>query len=128
MHPSFKKYIPHLTAMAIFIAITLIHFYPLLFGKSLAQPDIVAGISTAHEINEYRRTQNNEALWTNSLFSGMPAYQISTKYPGNWLSAIDDIFHLHLPAPSGYIFLGFLGFFILLLCLDVTPWVALVGA
>ena len=58
------------------------------------------------------------------MFGGMPAYQVSTLYPGNWLSGLDKAFKLFLPHPGGYLFLYCLGFFILLLCLDVDPWLA----
>jgi hypothetical protein len=62
------------------------------------------------------------------MFGGMPAYQISTLYPGNWIGKLDNAFKLFIPLPAGYLFLYFLGFFILLLCLDVNPWLALVGS
>ncbi|MBS1637166.1 MAG: YfhO family protein [Bacteroidetes bacterium] len=123
-----KKLIPVLVAIAVFGIITLVQFSPLLGGKVLEQGDIVRYRGMSQEANEFRKTEHAEPLWTNSMFGGMPAYQVSTLYPGNWLGGIDKVFHLFLPHPSGYIFLCFLGFFILLLCLDVDPWLALVGS
>jgi hypothetical protein len=125
---NFKKYIPHFVAVIVFAIITLIQFSPLLSGKALEQGDIIRYKGMSQEVKEYRETNHNEALWTNSMFGGMPAYQVSTIYSGNLLKAVDDAFHLYLPHPSGYIFLCFIGFFILLLCLEIDPWLAIVGA
>jgi hypothetical protein len=125
---SIKKYLPHLAAIIVFALITLVQFSPLLSGKALEQGDIVRYKGMSQEVQDFRKTEHAEPLWTNSMFGGMPAYQVSTLYPGNWLGAIDNVFHLFLPHPSGYIFLCFIGFFILLLCLETDPWLALVGA
>ncbi len=125
---SFKKYLPHIAAVAIFAIVTLIQFSPLLSNKALEQGDIVRYIGMSKEVQAFRAETHSEALWTNSMFGGMPAYQVSVIYPGNWLSKIDEVFHLYLPRPSGFIFLCFAGFFILLLCLEINPWLALIGA
>lgn len=123
----FKKYIPHAAAIAIFAIITLIYFKPLLGGKELRQDDIARHKGMSKEIADYRVKNNTEPLWTNSMFGGMPAYQISTLYPGNWIGKLDNLFKLYIPLPAGYLFLYCLGFFILLICLDVNPWLALIG-
>lgn len=123
----YKKYLPHAVAIVVFAIITLIYFKPLLSGKELSQGDIARHKGMSKEIVDFRNTDKAEPLWTNSMFGGMPAYQISTKYPGNWLSFFDSLFKLFLPHPGGYLFLYCLGFFILLLCLDIMPWLALVG-
>jgi hypothetical protein len=81
------------------------------------------------EIQDFRaKTNGEEPLWTNSMFGGMPAYQISVIYHGNLLKYVNSILMLGLPHPAGYVFLYMLGFFILLLALEVDPWVAIVGA
>ncbi|MBI3519593.1 MAG: YfhO family protein [Bacteroidetes bacterium] len=123
-----KKYLPHFIAIVVFAIITLVQFSPLLSDKVLEQGDIVRYKGMSQEMTDFRKAEHSEALWTNSMFGGMPAYQVSTIYPGNWLGHIDKFFHLYLPHPSGYIFLCFIGFFILLLCLEVDPWLAIVGA
>ena len=125
---NFKKYLPYLVAIVIFAAINIIQFSPMFSGKTLMQGDIVRFKGMAQEATEFRNTEHSEALWTNSMFGGMPAYQISTQYPGNWLNKIDRVFHIYMPHPSGYVFLYFFGFFILLLCLKINPWLAIVGA
>lgn len=125
---SFKIYLPYLAAVTAFIVLTLVYFKPLLDGKELNQGDITRYKGMSKEAQDFRKAENAEPLWTNSMFGGMPAYQISVIYPGNWLSKIDKAFKLFLPHPSGYIFLCFLGFFILLLCLDIDPWLAIAGS
>ncbi|MFI5151036.1 MAG: YfhO family protein [Bacteroidia bacterium] len=126
----FKKIIPHIAAVLIFIAITLAYFNPLLGGKKqLQQGDIQHYQGMSKEIADYRaQTGGKEALWTNSMFGGMPAYQISVIYHGNLLKYVNNVLMLGLPHPSGYVFLYMLGFFILLLTLKVDPWLSIVGA
>ncbi len=125
---NFKKYIPYIVAIVVFATINIIQFSPIFSGKALVQGDIVRFKGMSQEATEFRNNEHSEPLWTNSMFSGMPAYQISTVYPGNWLGTIDKAFHIFLPHPAGYIFLYFVGFFILLLCLEINPWLAIVGS
>lgn len=129
MKPDFKKWIPYLAAIVLFAVLTLVYFKPLLSGKELKQDDIARHKGMSKEIVDFRASHSNEEpLWTNSMFGGMPAYQISTAHHGNLISKIDAAFKLYLPHPGGYLFLYFLGFFILLLCFEVNPWLAIAGA
>lgn len=124
---SLKNYLPHIAAVAIFAILTLVYFKPLLSGKELNQHDITQHKGMSKEIVDFRNSEHSEPLWTNSMFGGMPAFQISTLYSGNWLAPLDRAFKLYLPHPSGYVFLYFFGFFILLLCLGVDVWLAVIG-
>ena len=128
MNETYRKYLPYAVAVILFAVLTLIYFRPLLTGKELKQDDIARHRAMSKEIMDYREKHDAEPLWTNSMFGGMPAYQISTLYPGNWLGAVDQAMKLYLPHPGGYLFLYFLGFYILLLCLRVDPWIALAGS
>src|SRR5207302_11446565 len=84
---------------------------------------------TAQEISDFRKDHNGEeALWTNSMFGGMPAYQISVRVHNNLMKYVDTLFQLGLSFPMGYVFLYFIGFYIMLMCLRVNPWIALVGS
>jgi hypothetical protein len=125
---SFKKMLPYLAAVVIFLVITIVYFSPLLEGKQLLQSDIMNYKGAAKEIIDFREKTGTEPLWTNSMFSGMPAYQISAVYKGNQLSIIDKIMTLGLPHPANIVFLYFLGFFILLLVMKVDPWLAIAGS
>ncbi|NCA77124.1 MAG: hypothetical protein EOM90_12395 [Alphaproteobacteria bacterium] len=124
----FKKLAPYLAAVVIFLIITFAYLTPLLEGKRLMQSDIIHFQGMSKEIVDYRAKTGQEPLWTNSMFGGMPAYQISTKYTGNVLGYTDKILSLGLPHPANLVFLYFLGFFILLLVMGVNPWLSIVGA
>jgi len=120
--------VPIVSAILIFLAITVVYFSPVLEGKKLKQHDIAMFKGMSKEIVDHRETKGEEPLWTNSMFGGMPAWQISVKYNGNLMSYIDKVVTLWLPYPMSYVFLYFLGFFILMLVLRVNPWVGAVGA
>lgn len=129
MKPDFKKLLPVIVAIVAFAAISLIYFKPLLDGKKeIRQGDVNNYKGASKEISDYRKTHSDEPLWTNAMFGGMPAYQISAIYKGNVAEFIDKIFQLGLPHPAGMVFLYFIGFYILMLCLKVDPWIGIVGA
>ncbi|HRS54503.1 MAG TPA: hypothetical protein P5250_07325, partial [Bacteroidales bacterium] len=128
MQNKFKKYLPHFISLLIFLIISVIYFQPLFEGKVIRQGDIINYKGFSKEINDYREKYGEEPLWTNSLFGGMPAYQISVKYKGNLIQFIDKALQLWLPFPAGLLFLMLLGFFILMLVLDIDPWIAFAGA
>ena len=82
----------------------------------------------SQELSNYRELHNEEALWSNSMFGGMPAYQVSTEHNANLLRPILLVLRLGLPGAIGTLFLCFLGYYILGLCLRLGPWYSLVGA
>lgn len=125
---TFKKILPYLVAIALFIVIALVYFSPVLEGKKIRQSDIVNWKGMSKEVYDYRDKTGEEALWTNSMFGGMPAYQISVIYKGVLVKYVDKILKLGLPHPIDKVFLYFLGFFILLLILRVNPWLAVLGS
>mgnify|MGYP003987620045 FL=1 len=107
----FKRILPHLFAIGVFLALTLVYFSPLLQGKKLYQSDKVNFIGMSKEIKDHRADYGEEALWTNAMFSGMPAYQISVVYGANLVKHIDKLFQGFLPRPAGSVFLYLLGFY-----------------
>ena len=117
-----------MAAIFIFLAITIAYFSPVLEGKKLKQHDIAMFKGMSKEIVDHREATGEEPLWTNSMFGGMPAWQISVKYDGNLMSYIDKVVTLWLPYPASYVFLYFFGFFILMLVLKVDPWIGIIGA
>ena len=125
---SFKKVAPYLAAILLFIVITFTFFSPLLEGKRIFQSDIAQFLGMSKEIVDYRSVTGQEPLWTNSMFGGMPAYQISTNYTSNLVGYLDNILTLGLPHPANLVFLYFLGFFFLLLVMKVDPWLSIAGA
>ncbi len=127
---NFKKLFPHLIAIVSFLIIIVIYFNPVFFkGKEIRQGDIINFNGVSKEISDFRKDHpGEEPLWTNSVFGGMPAYQISVYYPSNLIRYVDKAFLLNLPYPGGMVFLYFIGFYILLMCLRVNPWLAIIGA
>lgn len=123
-----KQFVPHLVVVLIILVVILAYFSPLLEGKRLKQSDITQWKGMSKEITDFREKTGEEALWTNSMFGGMPAYQISVQYKGNLIRFIDDIFKFGLPHPANLVFIYFIGFFILLMVLKVDPWLAMAGA
>ncbi len=124
----FKTLLPYVAAIAIFLVVTLVYFSPLLEGKKIFQSDIVNFKGMSKEIVDFRAKTGQEPLWTNSMFGGMPAYQISAKYTSNLIGYLDNVLTLGLPHPANIVFLYFLGFFILLLVMGVDPWLSIAGA
>lgn len=81
---NFKSAIPHIVAVVIFIIINLIMYWPIFMeNKGLNQNDILQGAGANQEIVDYRAETSEEALWTNSMFSGMPAYLINVQWSGS---------------------------------------------
>lgn len=121
-----KKILPHIVAILVFIIISVIYFSPQLDGHLLKQSDIEQHIGMSKEVVDFRAKFNSEPLWTNSMFGGMPAYQISTKNT-NIISSIKNIILKVIPRPIGYMFILMAGFYILLLCFNINPWLAIIG-
>lgn len=124
----YKKMLPHLMAVVIMVVLVFAYFHPLLDGKKLQQSDITHWKGMSKEIVDYRAKTGEEALWTNSMFGGMPAYQISVKHHSNYIGVLDSLFTLGLPHPAGLVFLYFIGFYILLISMRVNPWLATGGS
>lgn len=128
MKPSvLKTALPHLIAVLLFTVVSFIYFYPVLEGKKLNAHDTKVYEGSSKEISDYRETHGKEPLWTNSMFSGMPAYLISVLYPGNLFKHLDNILKLY-KTPVAALFLSMLGFYIMLLFFRVNPWLAMAGA
>ncbi|RZJ28539.1 MAG: hypothetical protein EOO48_09600, partial [Flavobacterium sp.] len=122
-----NKLYPHLAAVAGFILVALIYFYPVLQGKKIYQSDIAQYTGMAKEQNDFRLAEHAEPYWTNSAFGGMPTYQLGANYPHDYIGKIDDMLRF-LPRPADYLFLYFLGFYVLMLVLKTDPLKAFFGA
>ena len=123
-----KTILPIVAALVIFIVLTFGYFTPLMKGKVIEQSDMMQNKGMSKEIVDFREKYNSEPLWTNSMFGGMPAYQIAIRYPSNLVTPIRNAFMLGFPTPANMVFSYLIGFFILLLVLKVDPWLSIVGA
>ncbi len=127
MQFSFKKILPHALIIIGFVAASLLYFNPVLKGKQIFQSDIIQYTGMAKQQNDFRAKTGTETYWTNSAFGGMPTYLLGAKYPHNYIKKLDLSFRF-LPRPADYLFLYFIGFYILLLVLKVDYKLAALGA
>lgn len=123
-----KQFLGILLAIIAFAAITLIYFSPILEGKRIKQHDIEMYKGMAQEINDFRDETGEQSLWTNSMFGGMPAWNIGVQQNSNLMTYIQKIIGLGFPSPIMSVFISMLGFFILLLVLECKTWVSFIGA
>ena len=126
-----KQFVPDVLAIVFFVAISCLYFMgPIRDGLVLTGQDHSAAVGSNVEMEQYRATHHGErSRWTNTLFSGMPTYQMSPSYPStDTLSHIESIYQLGLPAVAAYIFMMLLGFYIMLRAFDFRVWMAALGA
>jgi hypothetical protein len=124
----FSKWLPTIIAILVFAVVGIAYFFPALKGLVISQSDITQFKGAIQEMQLFREKYHSEPLWTNAMFSGMPAYPISVNYPSNLVQYLFRFLILWLPFPSGLFFLFCIGFYILLRVLDVNPWMAIVGS
>ncbi len=117
-------------SIVVMAIISIVYFYPDNFdGNSLMQSDMQQGEANGHESALFNEATGEKALWTNSLFSGMPTFQISPSYPSNSLfNWINSLYGLFLPSPSNLLFMMMFGFLIMLYCMGLRWYYGLIGA
>lgn len=127
---SWKKILPYVGSILLFAVISFGYFAPDIFeGKVLFQPDSKQGMANGEEIREFYEKTGERTRWTNSLFSGMPTFQIAPGYDSlSLLRKVDKFYNLYIPSPAGLIFIMLLGFFILMKALKVRTPLAVMGA
>jgi hypothetical protein len=123
-----KKLAPHAIAILCFAILTAVFFLPAFQGKQIEQHDIAQWIGMSKELTDFREKTGMEPLWTNSMFSGMPAYQISVLYPANLIRFLDKVLTLGLPSPSYFLFIMMVGFYFLLLSVKAPFRISMAGA
>lgn len=124
----FNRNATHFAIIGIFIVICFIYFAPAWQGKVLIQSDVTQAQAMQKEIMDFKKIDGKAPLWTNSMFSGMPSYQIWVSYPKNIGTHIMSGIKGALPYPIDVVLLYLLGAYLLLNVLKVKPWLAAVGA
>ena len=127
---TWKRLIPDMVAVVVFAVISFVYFCPAVTeGRILSQHDSVAGIGAGQESKEYLERTGERTRWTNSIFGGMPTYQMTPSYDStDLLKGIENLYHLYLPTYVWYVFVMLLGFYILLRAFDFRAWMAALGA
>ncbi len=122
-----KAFFTHFFTITFFVVVALAYFHPVLQGKVILQSDIIQYTGMAKEQNDFRQEYEEEPYWTNAAFGGMPTYQLGANYPHNYVKKLDRVLRF-LPRPADYLFLYFLGFYILLCCMKVDFRLSVLGA
>jgi hypothetical protein len=124
----FRSNSQHLLIIAIFIALCFVYFSPAIQGKVLYQSDVMEAQAQSHEIMQVKAATGEGPLWTNSMYGGMPSFQIWANYPGNLLTYVISFMKTVFPDPIDIIVSFLLGSYFLLSVLKMKPWVAAAGA
>lgn len=105
-------FLPVVGCLLFFVILSFMYFSPLLSGKYISQPDIIHYKGGAHELEEYRSIHGEDTYWSNSMFGGMPTYQMGANYPSDIIKSIDRLLRT-FPTPASYLFLLLSGFYLL---------------
>ena len=127
---TYKKFLPDVVVILVFAMISFAYFLvPVTQGKILFQHDASAGVGSAQELTEYQNRTGETTRWTNSIFGGMPTYQMSPSYQStDGLSQVMNAYHLWLPDNVWFLFAYLLGFYILLRAFDFRQTLAALGS
>ena len=128
MNNWFKRNGIHLAIIGIFIALCFVYFSPALQGKALYQSDVLMAQGMQKEIMDFKAKDGKGPLWTNSMFGGMPAFQIWVQYPNNVTTYVISFFKTVFPNPIDTVLLYLLGAYLLFCVLRINPWLAAAGA
>lgn len=122
------KLIQPLMAAAVFLILSVMYFLPQLQGKELQQSDVLAGRAMVHEAQTWQEKTGRVMLWTNSMFGGMPTYQMSAPQKNNLVKVVHQVHQFFIQRPIGYFFAAMLGCYIVLMCLGAGHWASMLGA
>ncbi len=128
MNNWFKRNGIHLAIIGIFIALCFVYFSPALQGKALYQSDVLMAQGMQKEIMDFKAKDGKGPLWTNSMFGGMPAFQIWVQYPNNVTTYVISSLKTIFPNPIDTVLLYLLGAYLLFCVLRINPWLAAAGA
>ena len=124
-----KKILPDVIAVVIFALLSFAYFFPAnIEDRILFQHDTAAGAGAGQEAIEYYEETGERTRWTNSIFGGMPTYQIAPSYdstkPLQW---VQKVYQLFLPEYTCLTFILMLGFYILLRAFGMSVWLSTLG-
>ena len=118
----------HLFAVILFAALALLYNYPVLSGKGLRMEDMTQVQGMAKELQDVKAKTGYYPLWTNSLFGGMPSYQIAMETPYSLIQYVGRIFYVWLPEPANLMLLSMLGMYFLLVVWGCSRQLSIMGA
>ena len=124
----FQQIGTHLVAVVAFLLLSVIYFYPQLQGRVVFRGDTVSYVAMSQESRNFKKETGETTLWTNSMFGGMPTYQINSVREGNFLRTASNFLRIFIKHPIGEFFGGMLAFYILMMVLGVNPWLGLIAS
>lgn len=124
---NYKKILPHILIIIGFVIASLAYFKPVLSGKKLFQSDIQQNSGMTRQRTDFRKEHKKETYWIDNAFGGMPLYMPSTRYPHDFIKSLDKNIRF-LKKPADYLFLYFIGLYILFLVFKVDYKLAALGA
>jgi hypothetical protein len=123
----YKKLVPHVIALVIFLAASAFFGRPALQGNVLSQHDVLGWKGMAQNSFEYKEKNGHFPLWNTHLFAGMPNYQVAMDSK-SVLPDLNKVFTLGLPKPISFFFLACISFYILSIVLRVNPYIGIAGS
>ena len=124
-----QKLQPHVIAVGVFFIISCIYCLPAFKGLVVSQPDSEGWQGMAQQSIEFKEKYGYYPLWTNSVFGGMPAFQIAVESKFNvTLAWLHHLFILFLREPAGLFFLSCIGFYILSITINIRSKIAILGS
>jgi hypothetical protein len=126
---NFKNILPHLVAVVLFLVISVVYCLPVFQGMVVSQHDMLGTRGMTQQSFEFFEKYGTYPLWTNSMFGGMPTFQIlfAAKYNIGILW-MHNLFTLFLPSPASLFFLSCICFYILTQVLKLKPWIGILGS
>lgn len=123
-----KRIIPHIVAVISFILVSVIYFYPQLQGQKIRSGDTLVFRGASQEAQAFKERTGEATLWTNSMFGGMPTYQINSPSKNNIFHTLKIAMYSGFDRPIGYFIFGSITAYLMLLIFGINPWLSLFGA
>jgi hypothetical protein len=124
----FKKIVPHIIAVLVFLIVAVVFCKPAIEGKVVYQHDLQGWRGMVQQSMEFKETYGHFPLWTNSMFSGMPAYQIAMDATHSLsMGQLEKVISLGLPLPISFFFVACICFYFLCIVLRINPWISILG-
>jgi hypothetical protein len=127
--PLLKKALPHIIAIVVFLLVSIVYNKTSLEGKALNQSDVSGYTAMSKQSKDFKAKYGHYPLWTESMFSGMPTYNIALDATSPiTISYFYYLFKLGLPAPVFYFFLACICFYILTQVFRLNLWLSMLGS
>lgn len=122
-----KKVLPHLIAILVFLIVALLYCHPALSGDVLQQTDVLNWKGMAQDAFNYKALHGHFPLWNTHLFSGMPNYQVAMS-GHHLIPDFNPILSLWLPKPISYFFVACICFYILTQTVGLKPLIGVLSS